>query len=168
MASNSFGLQVGNMAKIFYIAMVDADTTQAFFFNNKKKAFEKGLELYGGFGDFSFDLRGEEFEGDYATTYIYSGIENVKEGFLFYREAGRPHFEAGSEADARAAVIAGSFEAGGAMGGYFPAKLKGGYGEIYMSSAVEGTNELWTFEADELYERYVPTFEQFLYNNSKQ
>ena len=92
------------MAKIFYIAMVDADTTQAFFFNNKKKAQEKGMELYDGFGEFSFDLRGEEFEGDYVTTYIYSGIENVKEGFLFYREDGRPHFEAGSEADARAAV----------------------------------------------------------------
>ena len=54
------------------------------------------------------------------------------------------------------------------MGGYFPAKLKAGYGEIYMSSAVEGTNELWTFEGDELYEKkqttmkYVPTFESFL------
>ena len=159
------GLQVGNMAKIFYIAMVDADTTQAFFFNNKKKALEKGLELYGGFGEFSFDLRGEEFEGDYATTYIYSGIENVKEGFLFYREDGRPHFEAMDEANARTVVEDGSFE--DAMGGYFLGKLKGGYGEIYMSSAVEGTNELWTFEADELYERYVPTFEQFLYKNSK-
>ena len=77
MALSSSGPQVGNMAKIFYIAMVDADTTQAFFFNNKKKAFEKGMELYDGFGEFSFDLDGEEFEGDYATTYIYSGIENV-------------------------------------------------------------------------------------------
>ena len=156
------------MPKVFYIAMVDADMTQAFFFNNKNKAQEKGMELYGGFGEFSFDLRGEEFEGDYATTYIYSGIENVKEGFLFYREAGRPHFEAGDEASAREAVVSGDFEAGGAMGGYFPAKLKGGYGEIYMSSAVEGTNELWTFEADVLYEKkqttmkYVPTFESFL------
>ena len=53
------------------------------------------------------------------------------------------------------------------MGGYFLGKLRSGYGEIYMSSAVEGTNELWTFEADELYERHVPTFEQFLYKNSK-
>ena len=56
------------MPKVFYIAMVDADMTQAFFFNNKNKAQEKGMELYGGFGEFSFDLRGEEFEGDYATT----------------------------------------------------------------------------------------------------
>ena len=147
--------------------MVDADTTQAFFFNNKKKAQDKGMELYDGFGDFSFNLDGEEFEGDYVTTYIFSGIKDVKEGFLFYREDGRPHFEAMDEASARAAVTSGDFEASGAMGGYFPGKLKGGYGEIYMSSAVEGTNELWTFEADELYERHVPTFEQFLYKNSK-
>ena len=153
------------MAKIFYIAMVDADTTQAFFFNNKKKALEKGMELYGGFGEFSFDLDGEEFEGDYATTYIYSGIENVNEGFLFYREDGRPHFEDMYEVKARELVEDGSFE--DAMGGYFLAKLRSGYGEIYMSSAVEGTNELWTFEADELYEnkktmKYLPTFESFL------
>ena len=67
------------MAKIFYIAMVDSDTTQAFFFNNKKKAQEKGMELYDGFGDFSFDLDGEEFEGDYATSWIYSCIKNVKD-----------------------------------------------------------------------------------------
>ena len=165
MASNSFGPQVGNMAKIFYIAMVDADTTHAFFFNNKRKAQEKGMELYDGFGEFSFNLRGEEFEGDYATTYIYSGIENVNEGFLFYREDGRPHFEAMYEVKARELVEGGSFE--DAMGGYFLGKLRSGYGEIYMSSAVEGTNELWTFEADELYERNVPTFEQFLYKNSK-
>ena len=152
------------MAKVFYIAMVDADTTQAFFFNNKKKAQEKGMELYDGFGEFSFNLRGEEFEGDYVTTYIFSGIENVREGFLFYREDGRPHFEAMDEANARTVVEDGSFE--DAMGGYFSGKLKGGYGEIYMSSAVEGTNELWTFEADELYERktmkYLPTFESFI------
>ena len=144
--------------------MVDADTTQAFFFNNKRKAQEKGMELYDGFGDFSFNLDGEEFEGDYVTTYIYSGIEDVKEGFLFYREGGRPHFEAGDEASAKANIIEGSFE--DAMGGYFPGKLKAGYGEIYMSSAVEGTNSSWTFEADEVYEnktmKYVPTFEAFV------
>lgn len=152
------------MAKIFYIAMVDSDTTQAFFFNNKKKAQEKGMELYDGFGDFSFDLDGEEFEGDYATTWIYSGIKNVKEGFLFYRENGLPHFEDGDEASAKANVIEGIIDG---MGGYFPGKLKGGYGEIYMSSAVEGTNSSWTFEADEVYEnkktmKYVPTFESFI------
>ena len=153
------------MAKIFYIAMVDADTTHAFFFNNKRKAQEKGMELYDGFGDFSFNLDGEEFEGDYATTYIYSGIENVNEGFLFYREDGRPHFEAMYEVKARELVEGGSFE--DAMGGYFLGKLRSGYGEIYMSSAVDGTNELWTFEADELYENkktmtHIPTFESFV------
>ena len=90
MASSSFGLQVGNMAKIFYINVKDADSAQGYFFNNKRKAQEKGMELY---DDFSFDLNGEEFEGDFGEQYIYSGIINVKEGFLFYQEDGSMYVE---------------------------------------------------------------------------
>jgi len=156
------------VAKVFYIGIKDKDSVQAYFFNNKRNAHEKGLELYGvGITDFSFDLDGEEFEGDNGTTYIYSGIKDVKEGFLFYKESGEPHFEAGDEASAKANIIEGLING---MGGYFPGKLKGGYGEIYMSSAVEGTNSSWTFENDDIYEktktkttmRHIPTFESFI------
>lgn len=158
MASNSFGLQAGKMAKIFYINIKDADSAQGYFFNNKRKAQEKGIELY---DDFSFDLNGEEFEGDFGEQYIYSGIINVKEGFLFYQEDGSMYVDAMSEEQARSA--AEQFEGAGA---YFPAKLKGGYGECYIGSATEHTNGLWAFEYGDIYEtRHIPTFEQFLYKN---
>ena len=51
--------------KIFWIAKKDDDTMQMWAFNNKRKAQEKGLELFGvGMTDFSFKLDGEEFEDD--------------------------------------------------------------------------------------------------------
>lgn len=155
MASSSFGLQVGNMAKIFYINVKDADSAQGYFFNNKRKAQEKGMELY---DDFSFDLNGEEFEGDFGEQYIYSGIINVKEGFLFYQEDGSMYVDAMSEEEARSA--AEQFEGAGA---YFPVKLKSGYGECYIGSATEHTNGLWSFEYGDIYEnKYVPSFKQFI------
>ena len=155
MASSSFGLQVGNMAKIFYINVKDADSAQGYFFNNKRKAQEKGLELY---DDFSFDLNGEEFEGDFGEQYIYSGIINVKEGFLFYQEDGSMYIDAMSEEEARSA--AEQFEGAGA---YFPVKLKSGYGECYIGSATEHTNGLWAFEYGDIYEnKYIPSFKQFI------
>ena len=160
MASNSFGLQVGNMAKIFYIHIKDEDSAQGYFFNNKRKAQEKGMELY---DDFSFDLEGEEFEGDFGTQWIYSGIQNVKEGFLFYQEDAMMYLDDMSEEQARSA--AEQFEGAGA---YFPAKLKGGYGECYIGSATEHTNGLWSFEYGDIYEkkqttmRHIPTFESFV------
>ena len=47
MVSNSFGPQAGKMAKIFYINIKDADSAQGYFFNNKRKAQEKGTFLNG-------------------------------------------------------------------------------------------------------------------------
>ena len=159
MVSNSFGPQVGNMAKIFYINIKDADSAQGYFFNNKRKAQEKGMELY---DDFSFDLEGEEFESDFGEQWIYSGIINVKEGFLFYQEDGSMYVDAMSEEQARSA--AEQFEGAGA---YFPAKLKSGYGECYIGSATEHTNGLWSFDYGDIYEnkktmRHIPTFESFV------
>ena len=154
MASSSFGLQVGKMAKIFYINVKDADSAQGYFFNNKRKAQEKGIELY---DDFSFDLNGEEFESDFGEQWIYSGIIDVKEGFLFYQEDGSMYVDAMSEEQAKSA--AEQFEGAGA---YFPAKLKSGYGECYIGSATEHTNGLWAFEYGDIYERHIPTFEQFI------
>lgn len=162
MASNSFGLQAGKMAKIFYINIKDADSAQGYFFNNKRKAQEKGMELY---DDFSFDLNGEEFESDFGEQWIYSGIIDVKEGFLFYQEDGSMYVDAMSEEQARSA--AEQFEGAGA---YFPAKLKTGYGECYIGSATEHTNGLWSFEYGDIYEKkqkqttmkHLPTFESFI------
>lgn len=159
MASNSFGPQVGNMAKIFYINVKDADSAQGYFFNNKRKAQEKGMEIY---DDFSFDLNGEEFEGDFGEQFIYSGIIDVKEGFLFYQEDGSMYVDAMSEEEARSA--AEQFEGAGA---YFPAKLKSGYGECYIGSATEHTNGKWSFEYGDIYEnkktmKHVKLFEQFV------
>ena len=151
------------MAKIFYINVKDADSAQGYFFNNKRKAEEKGMELY---DDFSFDLNGEEFEGDFGEQYIYSGIINVKEGFLFYQEDASMYVEAMSEEEAKSA--AEQYEGAGA---YFPVKLKSGYGECYIGSATEHTNGLWSFEYGDIYEakqtkqttmKYIPTFESFI------
>ena len=150
------------MAKIFWIGIKDEDSSQAYFFNDKKKAYEKGLELYGvGITDFSFDLDGEEFEGDYGTQWIYSGIESVKEGFLFYQEDGQMWIEPQSEEEAKSNIT--SIDGAGA---YFPAKLKVGYGECYVGSATEHTNGSWAFEHGDIYEktamRHIPTFESFI------
>jgi hypothetical protein len=154
------------MAKIFYIGIKDnKDAVQAYFFNNEKKAQEKGLELYGvGITDFSFDLDGEEFEGDKGTQWIYSGVENVKDGFLFYQEDGDIYVEAQSEEDAEMNATAIDGE-----GAYFPAKLKGGYGECYIGSTTEHTNGLWSFkDGGDIYQeakttmRHIPTFESFI------
>ena len=58
-------------------------------------------------------------------------------------------------------------------GACFPAKLKGGSCDGYMSSAVEGNGALWRFEDGEVNEkketkttmRHIPTFEAFVNEN---
>ena len=155
--------------KIFWIAKKVDDTMQMWGYNNKRKAEEKGLELYGvGITDFSFNLDGEEFEDeDGSTAYISSGQIDSFGHFLLYRADGMPH-AIGLEQE-RAATEYVEAELPSSAGACFPAKLKGGSCDVYMSSAVEANGALWTFEDGEIYEnkttmRHIPTFESFKNN----
>ena len=78
--------------KIFWIAKKIDDTMQMWGYNNKRKAEEKGLEIYGvGITDFSFRLDGEEFEDeDGNEAFIYSGQIDSFGHFLLYRADGMP------------------------------------------------------------------------------
>jgi hypothetical protein len=154
--------------KIFWIAKKVDDTMQMWAYNNKRKAEEKGLELYGvGITDFSFNLDGEEFEDeDGFTAYISSGQIDSFGHFLLWRADGMPH-AIGLEQE-RAATEYVEAELPSSAGACFPAKLKGGSCDVYMSSAVEANGALWTFEDGEVNEKtkttmkYVPTFESFV------
>lgn len=153
--------------KIFWIAKKVDDTMQMWAYNNKRKAEEKGLELYGvGITDFSFTLDGEEFEDeDGFTAYISSGQIDSFGHFLLYREDAMPN-AIGLEQE-QAAIEYVEAELPYSAGACFPAKLKGGSCDVYMSSAVEANGALWTFEDGEVYEnkttmRHIPTFESFI------
>lgn len=153
--------------KIFWIAKKVDDTMQMWAYNNKRKAEEKGIELFGvGMTDFSFKLDGEEFEDeDGFTAFIYSGQIDSFGHFLLWREDGMPH-AIGLEQE-RAATEYVEAELPSSAGACFPAKLKGGSCDVYMSSAVEANGALWTFEDGEVYEskttmKYIPTFESFV------
>lgn len=163
------------MAKIFWITKKVDDTMEMWAFNNKRKAQEKGLELFGvGMTDFSFDLDGEEFEDeDGFTAYIYSGTINAKDCFVLYREGGMPYADGNfvDDEEAKRWVEDEGYDSAGAC---FPVKLKGGMGSVYMSSATEGNGtELWIWENGEVYEnknenkqyrimKHIPTFESFI------
>jgi hypothetical protein len=154
--------------KIFWIAKKVDDTMQMWGYNNKRKAEEKGLELFGvGITDFSFNLDGEEFEDENGfTAYISSGQIDSFGHFLLYRADGMPH-AIGLEQE-RAATEYVEAELPSSAGACFPAKLKGGSCDVYMSSAVEANGALWTFEDGDIYEktkttmRHIPTFESFI------
>jgi len=154
--------------KIFWIAKKVDDTMQMWGYNNKRKAEEKGLELFGvGITDFSFNLDGEEFEDeDGFTAYISSGQIDSFGHFLLYRADGMPH-AIGLEQEMAATEYVEA-ELPSSAGACFPAKLKGGSCDVYMSSAVEANGALWTFEDGDIYEktkttmRHIPTFESFI------
>ena len=155
--------------KIFWIAKKVDDTMQMWGYNNKRKAEEKGLELYGvGMTDFSFKLDGEEFEDeDGDTAFIYSGQIDSFGHFLLWGADGMPG-AIGLEQE-RAATEYVEAELPNSAGACFPAKLKGGSCDVYMSSTVEANGALWTFEDGEIYEnkttmRHIPTFESFKNN----
>jgi len=154
--------------KIFWIAKKVDDTMQMWGYNNKRKAEEKGLELFGvGITDFSFNLDGEEFEDENGfTAYISSGQIDSFGHFLLYRADGMPH-AIGLEQEMAATEYVEA-ELPSSAGACFPAKLKGGSCDVYMSSAVEANGALWTFEDGDIYEktkttmRHIPTFESFI------
>tara|TARA_B100000768_G_scaffold20695_1_gene18481 strand:- start:5591 stop:6514 length:924 start_codon:yes stop_codon:yes gene_type:complete len=150
------------MAKIFWIAEKSGDYMEIFGFNNKRKAEEKAMELSSNFsfGDTEVAKDGNE-DGD---NWFYSGIINAKECFLLYRKNGMPAAAGFDSEDEAREEYPG--DGGGAC---FPVKLKGGMGEVYLSSEV-GANgtQLWTFEDGDIYEeakttmRHIPTFESFI------
>jgi len=159
--------------KIFWIAKKVNDVMQMWGYNNKRKAEEKGLELYGvGITDFSFNLDGEEFEDENGSTaYISSGQIDSFGHFLLYRADGMPG-AIGLEQE-RAATEYVESELPNSAGACFPAKLKGGSCDVYMSSAVEANGAMWTFEDGEVNEqketmRHIPTFEQFVTEKFKE
>jgi hypothetical protein len=139
--------------KIFWIAKKTDDTMQMWAFNNKRKAEDKGVEVFGvGITDFSFNLDGEEFEDeDGFTAYISSGQIDSFGHFLLYRADAMPH-AIGLEQE-QAAIEYVEAELPYSAGACFPAKLKGGSCDVYMSSAVEANGALWTFEDGEVNEK---------------
>ena len=148
------------MAKIFYLLESTADYERAWFFNNKKKAIEKGMEVV---EDFEY---GTEIELEDEELFYKSGEENIKDGFAYYTEYdGTWSIEDMTEEAAR--EMATSTE--DMAGVYFPAKLKGGYGEAYIGSASEHTNAIFTFDGGaieeskkEVYDmKSIQTFEAF-------
>ena len=149
------------MAKIFWIAEKSGDYMKISAFNNKRKAEEKAMELSSNFsfGDTEIPKDGNE-DGD---NWFYSGMINAKECFLLYRKNGMPAaigFD--SEDEAREEYP------GDGAGACFPVKLKGGMGEVYLSSEADANGaELWVFEDGDIYEkkqtmRHIPTFESFI------
>lgn len=148
------------MAKIHYIVEFHPDYVQGYFFNNKRKAIEKGMEEVEGF-EF-----GNEIENEETDAFFHSGVLNSNSGFLFWMEDGDWDIEEMDSDVAKGKIESGEIEENSA-GAYFPAKLKAGYGECYIGSATEHTNGLWAFDYGEIYEgkqttfKYVPTFESF-------
>ena len=154
------------MAKIFWIAEKSGDYMKISAFNNKRKAEEKAMELSSNFsfGDTEIPKDGNE-DGD---NWFYSGMINAKECFLLYRKNGMPAaigFD--SEDEAREEYP------GDGAGACFPVKLKGGMGEVYLSSEADANGtELWIFEDGDIYEskkeeydmKSIQTFEAFTHN----
>ena len=160
------------MAKIFWIAEKDGDYMEMFAFNNKRKAQEKALELapHFSFGDTEIPKEEDDYDGD---SWLYSGMINAKECFILYREGGMPYADGEfvDDADASRWVEDEGYDTAGAC---FPVKLKGGMGSVSMSMEPEGNGtQLFLFTDGEVYEgkqtstKHIPTFEQFLYKNSK-
>ena len=153
------------MAKIFWIAEKSGDYMEISAFNNKRKAEEKALELASHFslGDTEVPKEEDNEDGD---EWLYSGMINAKECFLLYRQDGMPYAEGFDSEDAAENNLPY-----GAAGACFPVKLKGGMGEVYLSSEAEASGtEWWLFEDGEIYEKKnhkktmkrIPTFEQFV------
>lgn len=151
------------MAKIHYIVEFHPDYVQGYFFNNKRKAIEKGMEEVEGF-EF-----GNEIENEETDAFFHSGVLNSNSGFLFWMEDGDWDIEEMDSDVAKGKIESGEIEENSA-GAYFPAKLKTGYGECYIGSATEHTNGLWSFEYGDIYEKkqkqttmkHLPTFESFI------
>ena len=146
------------MAKIFYLLESTPDYERGWFFNNKNKLIEKGMEIV---EDFDY---GAETEIEDEELFYRSGEENIKDGFAYYTEYdGEWSIENMTEESAR--EMAASTE--DMAGVYFPAKLKGGYGEAYIGSASEHTNAIFTFDGGEIEEslkklNHISRFEQFV------
>jgi hypothetical protein len=153
-------------ANIFWIAEKSGDYMKIFAFNNKRKAEKKAMQLS---SDFTFGYTEIPKDGNEdGENWFYSGMTNAKSCFLLYRENGMPHADGGFVDDAEASrwVEAEGYDAAGAC---FPVKLKGGMGEVELSSEADANGaQLWIFENGEVYEgkqttfKYVPTFESFI------
>jgi len=159
--------------KIFWIAKKVDGTMQMWAYNNKRKAEEKGLEAFGvGVTDFSFKLDGEEFEDeDGSTAFIYSGQIDSFGHFLLYFDytdstanRGKPGAIGLEQEQAAIEYVEAELPTG--SGACFPAKLKGGSCDVYISSAVSANGAIWTFEDGEVNEstnfKHIPTFESFI------
>ena len=157
------------MAKIFWIAEKSGDYMEISAFNNRRKAEEKALELapHFSYGDNEVPKEEDNEDGD---EWLYSGMINTKGPFVLYRGSGMPHAYGGfvDEAEVARWVENEGYDTAGAC---FPAKLKGGIGEVYLSSEAEANgSELFVFEDGEVYEsnksnktmKRIPTFEQFV------
>lgn len=178
------------MAKIFWIAKKEGNSTEMFAFNNKGKAQKKAMELA---PHFSFGDTEVSNEIEWGTQMLYSGTINAKNCFILYRENDMPYAK-GDFANASEAY--GWVEKKGrkvVAGACFPAKLKGGmcYIDIADTSTVVQGEELFTFDkyvendpdfdwyADEVGDdgqplqmyasktisesfKYVPTFKSFI------
>ena len=157
------------MAKIFWIAEKSGDYMEISAFNNRRKAEEKALELapHFSYGDNEVPKEEDNEDGD---EWLYSGMINTKGPFVLYRGSGMPHAYGDfvDEAEAARWVENEGYDTAGAC---FPAKLKGGMGEVYLSSEAEANgSELFVFEDGEVYEsnksnktmKRIPTFEQFV------
>ena len=172
------------MAKIFWIAEKSGDYMEISAFNNKRKAEEKALELapHFSFGDNEVPKEEDNEDGD---EWLYSGMINAKKFFVLYRGSGMPHAYGDFDDDAQVSswVENEGYDTAGAC---FPVKLKGGMGEVYLSSEAEANgSELFVFEDGEVYEnknhtkitnekknnkknmKYVPTFESFIGGSQK-
>ena len=157
------------MAKIFWIAEKSGDYMEISAFNNKRKAEEKALELasHFSFGDTEVPKEEDDYDGE---DWLYSGIENVKKFFVLYRGSGMPHaYGDFDDADQVSSWVEN--EGYDTAGACFPVKLRGGMGEVYLSSEAEANgSELFVFEDGEVYEsnknnktmKRIPTFEQFV------
>ena len=158
-------------ANIFWIAEKSGDYMKIFAFNNKRKAEKKAMQLS---SDFTFGYTEIPKDGNEdGENWFYSGMINAKSCFLLYRENGMPHADGAFVDDAEASrwVEDKGYDAAGAC---FPVKLKGGMGEVELSSEADANGtQLWIFENGEVYEgkqtttilesfKYVPTFESFI------
>ena len=154
------------MAKIFWIAEKSGDYMEISAFNNKRKAEEKAMELAPHFSLGDNEIPKEE-DNDDGDDWLYSGMINAKDCFIIGRRDGMPFADGAFVDDYEASswVEQEGFDTAGAC---FPVKLKGGMGEVYLSSEVEANgSEIFVFEDGEVYEankttmRHIPTFESF-------
>lgn len=148
------------MAKVFYVVDYNEGEGGVDFFKTENEAITFGKEQSDDF-QMSNDTEGKDGSG------TYGGMLTFKKGILFSYEESGTKIQAIEDADARK-YATDLEEMGSAV--FFEGFKKGNY--CYLSGGADGQGIKWSYTGDGIDEsvsnstsKYVPTFEQFLFEN---